>query len=240
MAYVTQSEVESFTGYTYTDFKAAGVAMTSNQWATFISSLISGVEGAIHRFCRVPTFAVATYTEYHDGRGHSGDRIWAGQRGGQLYTEYDRTIFPREQPVTAVTSVSEDTGYPGPIVWTVRTARSTLIQGDYQVVVDGSLTGIRFHNNIPRKGQGNIKIEYTAGNATTSDVIVDIKLIELEFVRNYLAQKKRDQEAQAARREPTRDAAEMIKELHPDILSKDIKARLAGYQRLRTGSRMWK
>lgn len=237
MAYVTQEDIEAFTGYINADFKQGDQRMTPVEWTAFVDRLIAGVEGAIHKFCRVPTFAVETYHEKHDGRGQTGGR--GGDKSGIMYTELDRTYLPREQPVQSVIRVAEDVGYPGPVSWVDRVPRSETTAGDFQVLNQG-ITSIRFLNNVPRKGLENVLIEYTAGYPDDSDVLDDIRIIETEFIANYLARKKRDQETQAARREPTRDAAEMIREIRPNILSKEIKERLAPYQRLRTGSKMWR
>jgi hypothetical protein len=225
MAYCSQQEVEAHTGYSNNDFRQADQFMTSQQWTTYITMVIAGAAETINRYCNRQSFESANYTEYHDGRGPTGDR-------GRYYREIDRTFLPREQPVISVTSVSVDTNPTGAPSWTVMTMRDTGVIGNYFVVSDGYVTKIIFNNTIPQAGKGNVKIVYSAGYASGSPVLADIKFITLDLVANFLAQKRREQEAIVASFDSgTQTIAQMISLLHPEVFTEDLKLRLAPYRR---------
>ena len=230
MAYCSQQEVEAHTGYSYNDFRQADAFMTSNQWATYITMVIAGATEMINRYCNRQSFEAANYTEYHDGRGPTGDR-------GRYYREIDRTFLPREQPVISITSVSVDTATTSAPAWTVRTMRDTGVAGNYAVVSDGFVTRIVFHNTIPQAGKGNVKIVYSAGYASGSPILADIKFICLDLISNFLAKKKREQEGVVASFDSgTQTIAQMISMLHPEIMTEDLKLRLAPYRRTVRGN----
>ena len=233
MAYTTQTEIEARTGYSNADFKQAGVAMTAEQWTAECTRLIAEVTNLIDRYCRRGSFESTAYTEYHDGDGATGD-------DGAL-REGDRIFYPREQPVIAVTSVSEDVGGKTAVpAWTVRTARSSEAAGDYDVIVKGPLTRVRFHANVPRQGIGTVKIVYTAGYAAGSPALDAVRGIALHMIATLLEIKKKRQEAIAARTVATRDAADMVPVTDPRVFSRDVQERLAPYRRNATGGRMWR
>jgi len=232
MAYCTQSDVEARTGWGAADFKTGGVPMTAEQWATFCTGLIAEAGGLIDTYCRRTSFEVREYTEYHDGRGSSGDL--------REYREADRTIILREQPVTAVTAVEEDTGGPGSVpAWALRAARSAAVAGDYVVLSRGPVAYLRFHNHVPAAGRENLRITYSAGYAAGSGVLEDIRGICTDLIAEILAKKKQLQEAAAARTTGTRDAAEMTP-LDPVVLTTDIKRRLAPYRRGPRAGAAWR
>jgi len=236
MSYTTQTEVEAYTSFGYTDFKQAGRAMTQQEWAAYLTQVINGVDQAINRFCGVQSFEEHEVTEYHDGRGMTGDR-------GRSYKESDRTILPIQQPVIEITEVAEDIGQkPGLPNWQVRHLRSELDTGDYEIMgVAGHFQYIRFFQKVPRKGNANVRILYTAGYPDNSPELDDIRLIALEMVANHLFSKKKDQESIAARMTPTRDAAEMIMSHRPGTkMDDDSKERLLQYRRNRLGMKAWR
>lgn len=229
MALITQSDVEAHTGYTYTDFKQAGAAMTANQWAAYVATVIAAADSIVHQFCNRGSFAVTSYTDYHSGRGRTGEN-------GRAYREIDRVFIPYEQPVTAVTTVHEDVSTVSSVAsWTLRAVRSGSVAGDYQVLEKEELVRIRFHENVPKEGYGNVKIVYTAGYATSHIAYAAAKLASLELSANVLARKKRDQQAQVAAREPTKTGADMFQMQRPDIFTKEIQEILQPYRRLNFG-----
>ncbi len=229
MAYCTQSDIEARTGWGAGDFKTGGVPMTAEQWAAFCTDLIAEVTGLIDTYCRRTSFEVREYTEYHDGRGSTGDR-----------READRTFILREQPVAAVTAVEEDAGGPGSVpAWTLRAARSATAAGDYVVLARGPVTYLRFHNHVPAAGRENLRVTYSAGYAAGSDVLEDIRGICTDLIAEILAKKKQLQEAAAARTTGTRDAADMTP-LDPVVLTTDIKRRLAPYRRGPRAGAAWR
>ena len=239
MVYLTRTDMErSGGGFGYTDFKEAGVTMTEAQWIQYCDLLIASVTSAINRYCRIGSFESATYTEYHDGSGASGD---LGE-----YTERDRIFLLREQPVISITSVSEDVAATiNAPSWTARVQRtSTTPTGtaDYQLLTrGGSLSYLYFVTNVPAKGKGNLKVVYLAGYAATSDVIDDIRIIALQIIDNIFSRRKRLQEANAARMTGTKDSADMFK-LDADgaIFTPDIRMQLDKYRRQRAGGTAWR
>jgi hypothetical protein len=230
MAYCTQSDIEAYTGYGYSDFKQAGVTMTSTQWANLVTSLIAGASQQINRFCNVGSFESTAYTEYHDGRGMTGDR-------GRSYREIDRTFLPHEQPVISVTSVKVDISpLSSAPSWTTMTPRAAGVAGQYAVSTDGYVTRIRFHDEVPKKGVKNVEITYMAGYASGHAVLGDIKFITMDIIANFLGKKKRGQEAAVVSwGTGTQDGANMVQMLHQEIFTEDIKTRLIPYRRSRRG-----
>lgn len=239
MVYLTQADIESSGGgYGYSDFKQAGVTMTAKQWELYCERLIDSITSAINRYCRLTTFEQNSYTEYHDGRGATGD---LGE-----YVERDRIVMIREQPVMSITSVSEDiaTANCAPS-WTARSQRtSTSVSGtaDYQLLTRGSfLSYLYFNQNVPAKGKGNVRIMYLAGYEPSSEIMDDIRIISLQIADNILSRRKRLQEANAARTNGTKDSADMFKlDADGKIFTEDIRLQLDKYRRYRTGGAAWR
>jgi hypothetical protein len=225
MTYCTQADIEAWTSYGATDFKQAGAVMTAEQWAAYCTALIAAVTAAVNRFCRRTSFSETEYTELHDGRGCTGDL--------NEFLESDRVYIPREQPVIAVSSVRVDESDPSsPPRWVERIPQSSTAAGDYDLVRRGPIKYLRFRTHVPPGGFGNVEITYTAGYPTGDPVLDDIKAIALDIAAQHLGRKKKLQEAIAARRVATIDAAEMTPPTEPDLtLTKDIKRRLASYRR---------
>lgn len=226
MAYCTQTDIEALTGYGYQDFRQGDVTMTALQWSTLITALISGVSQQINLYCRRGSFESAEYVEYHDGRGMTGER-------GRSYREIDLTFLPREQPVIAVSKVEIDQNSIQEVPsWKTMTFRSDSAGGQYAVLTNGYVTSVRFHSEVPKARMKNVRITYTAGYASGSPILADIRLITMDIISNILAKKKREQEAAVASyASGTEEGANMIQMIRPDIITKDIKMRLAPYRR---------
>ena len=232
MAYCTQADVEAHTGYGYTDFKKADATMTAQEWAAYIGTVIAGATQQINRYCNRVSFEETEITEYHNGRGPSGNK---GRFPGHYYREIDRTFLPLHQPVLSVDEVHVDTGAgvrPGPIEWELQTPRDETTAGEYAVLTDGWVTRIRFHTKVPLLGYNNVKIVYTAGYDTDTPELADIKLIALDLIANILGKKKREQEAIIASwATGAQDGANMIQQVRPEIMPEDIQLRLKPYVR---------
>lgn len=213
MAYCSVADIESRTGYSEADFLAGGARMTEVQWTAFVGQLAAEASAWIDQTCR-RSFASASYIEYRDGQG-------AARLSYRLH----------EQPVSAVTTVEEDTNTTGVPTWVTRTARSALVAGDYQVLVQNGLTAIVFHTNAPRAGTGNLRITYTAGYAVSDPVYLHIKGIAEQIVENALLRKKKIQESTAARTGAAKDAADMVPWSDPTVITAWIKKQLAPYVR---------
>jgi hypothetical protein len=213
MVYCSVADIESRTGYSEADFLAGGARMSENQWTAYVTQLIAEASAWIDQTCR-RSFASASYVEYRDGQG-------TVRLSYRLH----------EQPVTAVTKVEEDTNTTGIPNWVTRTARSALVAGDYQVLVQGGLTSILFHTNSPAAGTGNLRFTYTAGYAITDPVYLHIKGICEQIVENALLRKKKIQESTAARTGAAKDAADMVPFTDPAVITAWIKKQLAPYAR---------
>lgn len=237
MVYLTQEDVESSGGgYGYADFKQAGAAMNAQQWQRFCDQLIDSITAAINSYCKVTSFEQATYTEYHNGRGATGD---LGE-----YTERDRIFLIREQPVNSVTSVSEDlaSSVDAPS-WTARVQRAAGISpgtADYRLVARGTLSYIRFDQNVPARGNGNVKIVYVAGYDPDSAQLDAIRMIAQQISDNFLAKKKALQEASAARTIGTKDSVDMFKVQASDVFTPDVKMQLDNFKRTRAMGPAWR
>jgi len=232
MAYCTLADIEARTGYGSTDFKQAGVTMTAEQWGSFCEGLIAEASTAIERFCRRSSFEVREYTEFHDGRGCTGDL--------KEFREADRIFLLREQPVVQVLSVREDQADPGrPPSWVDREARADGVAGDYSLLSRGPVSYVRF-TTVPRRGYNNVEVVYEAGYPAGSGVLEDVRGICLDVIAQHLGKKKKTQEAIAARTTGTTDAAEMTPPAEPHLtLTTDVKRRLAAYRRGPRVGRGW-
>jgi hypothetical protein len=233
MVYTTQAEVEAWTGFGYTSFTKGGAVMTSGEWTTLVESLIAAATALINGYCRVTTLEEDTYTQYFDGRGRTG------RSGG--YSERDRTFNLMHWPLSSITSVHEDLNSPTAIpAWTTRTVRSDVAAGDYVVVYRGQIARIRFHNNIPRYGQSNLKVVYVAGYAGDSGELDEIGQLCNELIGNFLVLKKKLQEIEAGRTMGTPDAVDTVNLQEPRVFTPDLKARLKKYQRKAIPGKAWR
>jgi hypothetical protein len=232
-SYLSRTEIEAWAGYCQTSFKIGNDETTISDWVELLESLALGVSAWIDRYCRRTSFYPTQIREYRQGRGRTGEL--------GSYREQDRVFLLREQPVIGIISVREDLGSEsGVISWADRTPRTTSAPGDYQVLRTGDITEIRFIRNIPRAGYDNLEITYMAGYNEAHPIHQEIKNITREIVTRYLEKKKKSQEADVARWQSTDQAADLLRELGGDVLTEDLKARLAPYQRRATMGRPWR
>jgi hypothetical protein len=213
VAYCTVVDIEAQTGYSNADFISGGTRMTAEQWTDYVTLLIASASAWIDTFCR-RSFILKDYVELRDGQGVLGP----------IYR-------PHQQPVVTITEVAEDVTLTGAPTWTVRTARSALVAGDYRVLEQNGITSVVFTNNLPRCGTGNVRITYSAGFAETSGIYLHVRDICKQIVENALMRKKKLQESTAARNGPTKDAAEMIPVGDPKVVTDWIKDQLKPYVR---------
>ena len=237
MVYLSQSDIESSGGgYGFGDFKQAGVTMTATQWQLFCDRLIDSITAAINSYCKLTSFEQNTYTEYHSGRGATGE---LGE-----YMERDRIMLLREQPVVSVTSLSEDLGdATSAPSWTARVQRAAGIlagSADFQIMTRGSFSYIYFHQNVPSKGSNNVIVVYVAGFEADSEEIDAIRMIAQQISDNFLAKKKALQEASAARTMGTKDSVDMFKIQASDLITPDIRMQLDNFKRTRAGGPAWR
>ena len=120
MALVTQSEIEQYSGFTYTDFTENGQQMDRAQWIAFISTIIPKVTQIIHRFCNVYSFEPATFTEYHNGRGATNFDSSVSD-----YNEEDMTFFLRQLYQTGLVVAEDTASKNSPQTWVTRYLRPT-------------------------------------------------------------------------------------------------------------------
>jgi hypothetical protein len=232
MAYFSQADIEEYTGFATTDFRNAGSVVTATQWATLCTHVVDYVSSLVNRYCGVATFESHIVTEYHSGTGEYDD--------DGIYLEEDSKIYLRE-PCISVGTVSEDeNSTSGTICWATRWERSTATAGDYMVATRGDLTWVRFHDQYPIEGHHNIRIEYTAGYASNSMELTQIKWICIRIAKNMLLEMKKTQEVMTIRNTGVRNFSEMFKPVPEDsILTDDIIRDLWKFRRLRLGGPTW-
>ena len=229
MGYVTQDEVEAFTGFNFADFRNEGRAMTSAEFDEFIESCIDYVGQLIHRYCNVLTFELHDVIEYHNGRGGSDD-----ERACAQYLEADRCFYLRDNPVASITKVEVDLNpVHAPPNWEEVNERSDTAAGDYLFINENEHAYIRFHNKVPRQGIRNVRISYSAGYAPDSAQYNELKLVALRMVTNLLLLKKKYQESTTIRNANVKDYAQMFDIFQEsDILTTTVAAQLERYRRI--------
>ena len=217
-------DVEQFTGFASSDFKDTGVFMNATQWTAFGTVVVNSVHQAMHRFCNVTDFGTHTVTEYHNGRGASGD--------DSEYIESDRTFYLREFS-TSVDAVYENENYGSSYPsWATRTPQDEDTFGDYVWWNDMDLIRVRFHQNIPYAGIRNVKIVYTGGYAPNSPELDELKTIGLRAAQNVLLHKKKVGESQTIRAMGTKDYSQMFSMVDErEVLTGDITRDLCKYRR---------
>lgn len=238
--YVSQADIEQFAGVSSADFKQAGTQMTATQWASLCTTLSNKVSAAINRYCNVDTFFVHLATEYHDGKGCTGDWFDANE-----YREEDRRFYFQQQPLYASTYSSGDPQYMGVNVWVDANnesgtkywvpfyRRGTQYIRAWEIRERFGLSYLRFHSDTPSTGRNNVKIEYYAGFATDSQEISDLKMIALKAVtENLLMLKKKIQESTTIRASGVRDFAPMfeMRGMDTSILGDNVKKELDRYK----------
>lgn len=248
--YVTASEVETFTGVSYTDFKVNGETMTDAEWTDFVTTYQIPIAGMIHRYCRVVTFDPAAtnalVVEYKSGRGATQDDLPYVRGSTGVYNSGDYSTNDIEfylkhlyfvGTVNGVTKapvvVEEDTACVTAVpAWTARTARSSITGGDYGVYTEDELTRIRFHNNVPKQGDNNIRFTYYTGYDPTSEEFKTVKLQVLRCFKNLVMLKKKSQEPFTIRAHGVRDFTTMFEPFDEShILGDQEKMALEPYRR---------
>ncbi len=231
MAYLTQTELEQYTGFGSQGFKIAGAGMTATQWATFCSWVIDRVTHAINHECNVTSFEFGSTIEYHNGRGASGDN--------DQYQPFDKEFYLHE-PYYAMISVEEDIGGENELPdWDTRTERTAAATGDYMIISRDELVKVRFHDNIPQQGYDNVRITYYTGYATASTEMEEINDIAVRMAANWLIKKRKQQEVQTIRDTGVRNFSEMYGNIDMDIITPDIRQDLHRHKRYRMGGSTW-
>jgi len=240
MAYITQPEIEAFTGMSNTDFKIAGVTMTPDQWTDLITVMVPNIEQTLHRYCNVTSFDPATsIVEYHSGRGATNDEYGSGANLGLAFsgqgTAYipSDTIFYLRELFYGMTTVEEDTAPKTSVpAWSIRVLRSAVAAGDYEVITKNETTYVQFHQNVPAAGNNNVRITYLTGYGYNTQQYNEIKLQALRMMSNLLLHKKKIQEALTIRAQGIRDYSQMFDIMNESaILTENIKLVLDKYKR---------
>ena len=104
--------------------------------------------------------------------------------------------------------------------------------GDYEMYQENDVTWIRYFNNIPAPGNGNIRFTYNTGYPIDSPQLADIKFQALRAVNNILLTKKKIQEANTIRNFGVRDYSMMFDAFSEGVVLDDrIKVGLEQYRR---------
>ena len=111
---------------------------------------------------------------------------------------------------------------------------------DFRIATRGSFSYIYFEQNVPSKGNNNVKVVYVAGFDSDSEEIDAIRMIAQQISDNFLAKKKALQEASAARMIGTKESADMFKVQASDVFTPDIRMQLDNFKRTRAGGPAWR
>ena len=224
MALLSQSDIEAWTGFSYTDMKTAGHTSTATEWSDLCSFLAETVPQVMARWCGVPSFETATTTEYHNGCDPTGEN--------NQYAYYDRTVF-LELNCATVVLVEENTSSQSAIpVWVSRTPQSSVVAGDYLWIIENELARIHFHNNIPRQGYKNVRVTYVSGYDSGSPQYYELRDIARHIATNMLTMKKKVQEAAVQRAAATRDFSTMfVPKDEKLVFTAEVVMRLTKYKR---------
>jgi hypothetical protein len=248
--YVTATEVETFMGISHTDLKVEGRTMTDAEWNDFVAVYQIPVSELIHRYCRVPTFDPfadnALVVELKSGRGCTADdqpyiRGSTGLYEGGDYLPNDIEFYLKHLYYTgqvgsvtrAPLVVEEDTAdKASPWAWTARTPRSAVTGGDYELLTEDELTYVRFHVNVPRKGNQNVRMTYYTGYDPASPQFQTIKLNVMRCFKNFVMLKKKIGEPLTIRAHGVRDFQSMFEPFDESHILGDLeRASLEQYRR---------
>ena len=242
MTYVTTSDVQSFMGFSNKDMKINGVQMSDAEFQDFVSTHEPRIAQMVHRFCNVISFEPTLVVEYKNGRGTSDDDSSTSDYLDSDVEFYLRNLYlVGPTPIYAPIIVEEDNSPPTAApAWVTRLARSSTSGGDYQLMTESELSLVRFHNNVPRQGNHNVRFTYYTGYLPTSAEFGDIKLQVLRAFKNLIMLKKKVQEASTIRNYAVRDYSQMFEPFdESSVLSETEKAALERYKRLPLDGKMF-
>lgn len=205
MALVTVNDVQQYTGFHYSEFTENGLEMTEGQWTEFIKLLIPKVTQMIHRYCNVYSFERALFVEYHSGRGATNF-----DESVSDYNDEDTLYFLHQLYCDTLIVEEETSTKTAAPTWATRTVRATGVAGDYEIWTTNDVTRIKFNQNVPTKGDNNIRFTYYTGYSTASAQLQDIKFQCLRGIKNVLLTKKKIQEASSIRNYGVRDYSQMF------------------------------
>lgn len=238
MPYVSQLDVEAFTGFGYNDMMQGGKAMTQNQWSNYCTEdLIPRIEQMVHRFCGVASFFEHTVVELHNSPGemdYLNDYMsWMTPGGpGVEVTEVPEIVLAENCISVASVEFRPDQWIEN---W-IPMIRVGSQGGDWREETMDEMTHI-YLNSLPPKGKANIRITYQAGYPIGSPQLQEIALIVLRIIRINIEEKLKFQQAGLVRNTNVRDYMPMYdinKERHKDqyYIPDDIRNELKRYQRI--------
>ena len=233
---ISQADVETYTGVCYTDMMESGIPMTLAQWQSFISEYVEIIAQVVHRYCNVPTFdpaqPEASIVELHSGRGPTDDSVWPTQYYPNDYQFWLRELYLTNDTYDPVV-VEEDTAGKTTIpAWTVRTPRTAIQAGDYEVITKKEVTMVAFYNNVPAQSDNNVRFTYTTGYDPASKEYADIKFQILRVFKNLILSKIGVQSIVTMFAHGTRDMTQMPNQYsEAQILSHMEESTLKRYKR---------
>ena len=235
MTYVTKDDVQAFMGFSNKDMKINGVQMSDAEFQAFVETHEPRIAQMVHRFCNVISFEPTAVIEYKNGRGTSDDDTSTSDYLDSDVEFYLRNLYligpsPPYAPIVVEEDTSPPTAAPA---WVVRSVRTSIAGGDYRLITESELSHVRFHNNIPRQGNQNVRFTYYTGYLKTSAEFGDIKLQVLRAFKNLIMLKKKVQEASTIRNYGVRDYSQMFEPFdESSVLSDTEKTALERYKRL--------
>jgi hypothetical protein len=231
--YFTIQEIKDLLGFSARDMKTNGVQMSDTEFANLVDTYEPMIAQMVHRFCNVIDFRPTLVVEYKNGRGASNDDT---PTAGYLDSDvefYLRNLYFTDDTRAPIVVEEDTAGATAIPSWATRTARSAVAGGDYRLLTDTELSYVRYHANVPRQGNANVRFTYYTGYAETSAQLADIKLQVMRAFKNLLMVKKKVQEATTARNYGVRDYSTMFEPFdESSILSETEKSALDRYKRL--------
>jgi hypothetical protein len=167
MVLTSQANIEEYSGFSYSDFKIAGVKMTAPQWASFISDLIPRVEQWMYRTCRVltfdPTSALNPIIEIQSGSGQTNYDDATPDYNPQDIVYYLRNLYLNDASLVVQEDVNDKSLPPA---WVTRFARPAPATAEIDTLTIQSSPTASGNVTITLNGSYQYNIAVTAGQST--------------------------------------------------------------------------
>ena len=167
MVLTSQANIEQYSGFSYNDFKIAGVKMTSNQWAAFIADLIPRVEQWMYRFCRVPTFdptsALNPILEIQSGSGQTNYDDATPDYNPTDIVYYLRNLYVNDASLVVQEDVNDKSLPPA---WVTRFARPAPATAEIDTLTVQSSPTVSGNVTITLNGSYQYNVAVSAGQST--------------------------------------------------------------------------
>lgn len=170
----SQALIEEYSGFSYNDFKIAGVKMSTVQWAAFIARIIPQVEQFMYKVCNVvtfdPTSALNPITEYQSGSGATNYDSASFDYNPQDICYYLRNLYLNDDTLV----IYEDKAPKGnPPAWVKKNIRPTGPLAEIDTLMILSMPTVSDNLTITLNSTYSYNVAVTAGQ-TIAQVITAI------------------------------------------------------------------